>query len=130
MPTIAAFHHATLTVTDLDRSVAWYEMVLGFSVLRRKLNGDVAKAMLLSDAGLLLVLATHGSLAVPGEFSERRFGLDHLAFAVANRAELDEWIERLEAHGVRHDGIVAGSTGELVAFRDPDNIALELYSLH
>ena len=67
--------------------------------------------MLYSEAGLLLVLASHGRLSFPGAFSERRVGLDHLAFAVADRTELEAWVARLEAHGVGHDGIVNGSTG-------------------
>ena len=70
----------------------------------------------------------HGETAVPGPFDERRSGLDHLSFAVADRAALEAWVVRLDAHGVVHSDIVSGATGDLVPFRDPDNIALEFYT--
>jgi glyoxylase I family protein len=66
---------------------------------------------------------------VPGPFNERRTGLDHLSFAVPDRAALEAWVARLDEHNVVHSDIVSGSTGDLVPFRDPDNIALELYTL-
>jgi len=62
-------------------------------------------------------------------FSEHRIGLDHLAFAVEDRAELDSLVERPQAAGVDTKGVetdvVLGK--EYVAFRDPDNVQLEAY---
>ena len=61
-------------------------------------------------------------------FNERRVGLDHLAFACANRSELAEWEARLNELGIRNGGIVDASYGSGVSFRDPDNIALEFFA--
>jgi catechol 2,3-dioxygenase-like lactoylglutathione lyase family enzyme len=64
-------------------------------------------------------------------FSEYRIGLDHLAFAIGDRADLDSLVERLEAAGVETQGVetdvVLGK--EYVAFRDPDNVQCEAYLL-
>ncbi len=127
MTEITGIHHVTLSVSDLDRSVEWYVRVLGFVELRRLTHHGLEKAMLTRD-GVVVTFIEHGGLAIPGPFDERRTGLDHLSFAVPDRASLEAWVARLDEHGVVHSDIVTGSTGELVPFRDPDNIALELYT--
>ncbi len=125
---ITGIHHVTLSVSDLDRTVEWYERVLGFQELRRLNHGGLDKAML-RNGSVVVTFVCHGGMAVPGVFDERRTGLDHLSFAVADRAALDAWVARLDEHDVEHSDIVSGSTGDLVPFRDPDNIALEFYTL-
>lgn len=126
-PVVSGIHHVTLSVSDLDRSVAWYRDVLGFQEVRRVHQGGLDKAMLTSH-GIVLTFVFHGDAAVPGAFSERRCGLDHLSFAVPDRRTLDAWVERLDEARVVRGEVKSGMTGDLVAFRDPDNIALELYT--
>jgi catechol 2,3-dioxygenase-like lactoylglutathione lyase family enzyme len=59
---------------------------------------------------------------------EFRSGLDHVAFGVADRAELDAWAARLDELGVAHGEIKDAHYGSGLSFRDPDNIALELFA--
>ena len=72
----------------------------------------------------------HGfpDLASKDQFDERRPGLDHVSFGCASRAELAEWAARLDALGVAHGEIVDAGYGSGLSFRDPDNIALELFA--
>ena len=56
-----------------------------------------------------------------------RTGLDHIAFAVS-RAELDDWLVRLDELGVAHSEIKHARYGSGISFRDPDNIALEFFA--
>ena len=70
---------------------------------------------------------TQTATAETGTFDETRVGLDHLAFEVANREELERWVSHLEAHGVSNSGIIDGGFGPTVVFRDPDNIQLEFF---
>ena len=128
VPAISGIHHVTLTVTDSASAAAWYRDVLGFEILRQFEAEGLAKAMLNRD-GVTIVLVDHADKAEPGPFSERRNGLDHLSLAVADRAALEEWAKHLAASGVVHSPLKEGSTGSLLAFRDPDNIALEFYTL-
>ena len=62
-------------------------------------------------------------------FSERRIGVDHLAFGVDDPAVLEEVVSALEAASVPTAGIeidpVLGKS--YVAFRDPDNVQWEFY---
>ena len=56
-------------------------------------------------------------------------GLDHMAWGVASRQELERWAQWLDALQVEHSGItdVTGQRSySVIVFRDPDNIQLEL----
>lgn len=61
-------------------------------------------------------------------FDENRVGLDHVSFAVASRADLDTAATALEARGTPRAGIKDIVAGYILEFRDPDGIALELFS--
>jgi catechol-2,3-dioxygenase len=54
-------------------------------------------------------------------------GLDHLAFQVSDRDELQKWATHLDAMGVPNSGIIDIGYGPTVVFRDPDNMQLEFY---
>ncbi|QPZ38018.1 VOC family protein [Paramicrobacterium chengjingii] len=126
-PAISSIHHVTLSVSDLDTSIAWYCDVLGFEVITRVEHNGLDKAIL-HIGSILVTFVAHGDLAEPGAFSERRIGLDHLSFGVDAEA-IDAWADQLEAHGVTWSPIVDGLSGRVLSFRDPDNIALEFYTI-
>lgn len=128
VPEISGIHHVTLSVSDLERSIAWYSDVLGAAVARRWAADGIDKA-LVKVGPVTITLVNHGDYAVRGQFSERRCGLDHLSFAVADRVTLDAWLARLDELGVTRGEISRGGTGDVLSFRDPDNIALEFYTL-
>jgi len=63
-------------------------------------------------------------------FDETRIGLDHLAFGVTDRADLDAWVTRLEASRAEYSRITTANSipgAAVVVFRDPDNIQLEIF---
>ncbi|MGH8974313.1 MAG: VOC family protein, partial [Acidimicrobiia bacterium] len=78
--------------------------------------------------GTLFGIHTHPNPESGEPFSELRPGLDHVAFGVANRAELEQWQSRLDELGITHGGIVDAPYGSGLSFRDPDNIALEIFA--
>ncbi len=55
-------------------------------------------------------------------------GLDHVAFACANRGELEQWETKLNELGIENGGVVDAPYGSGLSFRDPDNIALEFFA--
>jgi glyoxylase I family protein len=119
-----------LTVSDADRSAAWYYNLLGMEESGRYVqpNGHVALVHLAEPrCGLELCLVNHG--ADPGSFDEFRAGLDHLEFLVAQRGDLDIWASRLDELGVSHSGVSEPSypANAMLTFRDPDNIQLESF---
>ncbi len=130
---IKGIHHLGLTVLDVEASARWYERVLGF---RRDgsyaaPDGARRKIFLRHDGfGVRLGLTQHRDTRAE-TFDETRVGLDHLAFAVGHRRELDTWAARLLAAGVAHSPVAPANSipgAFVLVFRDPDNIQLELFA--
>jgi len=130
---IRGIHHLGLTVRDVEVSAAWYVANLGFRRVGEFESPDGARRkVFLRHDGLQtrLGLTQHrGGGREP--FDEMRVGLDHLAFVVADRAELDAWSERLAAGAVVHSPVTPANSipgAAVLVFRDPDNIQLELFA--
>jgi glyoxylase I family protein len=130
VPTIAGYSHLSFTVTDLERSSAWYREVLGFG-LDSQVEGDGFQRHRLRhpDAGITLTLTQHDT-GSGDRFDERRTGLDHVAFAVPTAEDLHEFGERFSARGIEHSDVkpTAGGAGGIITLRDPDNIQLEVFA--
>jgi catechol 2,3-dioxygenase-like lactoylglutathione lyase family enzyme len=126
---ITGLGHVALNVKDVARSVQWYGEVLGFTPVFPFNTEDFERTILLHASGAVVALTRHHHLDAEADFSERRTGLDHLALNVRDVAALEAWASRLDSLGVPHSGVqVTPVTGSaLLAFRDPDGIALELY---
>jgi glyoxylase I family protein len=121
--------HVALTVRDLSVSVPWYEALLEAKpVLDEDTDPDLHHTVYLLGGTTLLGLHQHARPAPEERFSEFRVGLDHVAFGVADRAELEKWARRLDELGVAHGEIKDASYGSGVSFRDPDGIALEFFA--
>jgi len=122
-----AVTHVAVTVSDLDRSVEWYERLFGAKPVLDEDTGPF-RHVVWAVGGTLVGLHQFPDLASTDSFNERRPGLDHIAFGCGNRAELETWASRLDELGIRHGEIVDAGYGSGVSFRDPDNIALEFFA--
>jgi catechol 2,3-dioxygenase-like lactoylglutathione lyase family enzyme len=91
-PSITGVSHVDLSVTDLAASDAWYRDLLDMVPLfggRNDDRGYDVRYLIEPTSGLVIGLEQHD--ANPGTpFDERRVGLDHLSFNVADRATLDD----------------------------------------
>ena len=125
--TIPAINHVAVTVTDLDVSEAWYTKVLGTAPVIDEDTGPF-RHIVYALGNTLLGLHGFPDLVSTEPFNERRPGLDHVSFGCASRRELEEWAERLDQLGVAHGEILDAPYGSGLSFRDPDNIALELFA--
>lgn len=127
MPTIAGGHHAAFTVRDADRSAQWYEDLLGMQVVLRGDDEAVHFRVLAHpDSGWVVGVRQYPGHE-EGAFDEFRIGLDHFAFAVSSRAELEDWEQRLRESGVNFTPAAETPIGSVIVFRDPDNIQLEFW---
>jgi glyoxylase I family protein len=125
--TMPAITHVAVTVTDLPASEAWYTKVLGVGPVLDEDTGPF-RHVVYQVGSTLLGLHGFPDLVSTEPFNERRPGLDHIAFGVPSRDELVEWAARLDELGVANGGVVDASYGSGLSFRDPDNIALELFA--
>ena len=116
------------TVPDPEVSAAWYQNVLGFTLRADHRRGKVGVIVLEHPSGLVLGFWKHTPEATSDRFDEFRTGLDHVAFEVSTRDDLDDWVAHFRALGVEHSQPVdIGPYGLVLTFRDPDNIQLEMY---
>jgi len=124
--------HVRLTVTDIERSRQFYESVFGWPVLleipensdeaTRERLGFLYGGVIYDLGGTLVGLRPVAS----DRFHEDRCGLDHIAFRLASKAELDAAAAHLDEVGVGHEPVKDIGPSYILEFRDPDNIALEL----
>jgi len=124
--------HVRLTVTDIERSRQFYESVFGWPVLFEVPdNANEATRNQLSFLHGGVVYDLGGTLlglrpVASDRFHEDRAGLDHIAFRLGSKAELDSAAAHLDEVGVEHEPIKDIGPSYILQFRDPDNIALEL----
>jgi glyoxylase I family protein len=87
-------------------AATWWHDVLGFTLVHQLRTDTHEAKALIHPSGISATVMTHEGTAESGTFDERRVGLDHLAFRVSDRAELQQWVTHLDAHGVPHSGII------------------------
>ena len=111
--------HLNITVADIDRSIAWYEKVLG---MRTERMGEARAALLFGNQKIHLDLAG----ATPGSGDKRMPA--HICFITDTPAA--EIAAHVEGCGVpiRMQGPRAGATGTIqsVYIDDPDNHSVEI----
>jgi catechol 2,3-dioxygenase-like lactoylglutathione lyase family enzyme len=109
------------------RQQEFYTNLLGFQVAMA-----LGPRLILSNGSVLLVLTppSDPQQAISNDaFNENRIGLDHVSFSVGSHDELEQAVRLLDERGVPHGEIkdLGPDLGIYVlAFRDPDNIQLEL----
>ena len=138
---VGPVHHLRMTVTDVERSMAFYTDVLGFEVAvggppppgddsNDEIVDSLQGGVILVHQGVFFGLrpADADRTAAGDCFDPLRVGLDHLSFGVPARADLDRAIELLDERGVVHGPIreLKALGLSFLAFFDPDGIALEL----
>ena len=117
-----------VAVSDLDRSLAFYESALQARRIERfdhvREDGTTYAYILdVPGLGTLLELRLDPARARAGA----RF--DPITLAVDDRAALEGWAEHLDAHGIRHSGVLVALQAWLLVVEDPDETRLRLYTL-
>ena len=115
--------HVHLKVADLERSIAFYNGVLGFDVTQR-----MPGAAFLSAGGYhhhigLNTWESSGGAAPDSGTT----GLYHLAIRYPTRAALGDALRRLAENRVTLDGASDHGVSEALYLRDPDGNGVELY---
>jgi catechol 2,3-dioxygenase-like lactoylglutathione lyase family enzyme len=137
---VAGIHHLTLRSQDPDAARRFYENVVGLEFREIPVSSETTAiwrgapargVLLVTQAGntSVIIAPPLEGTAADDRFSEYRIGLDHLAFAVEDRAELDSLVERLRSAGVETEGVERDPLlgKPYVAFRDPDNVQCEAF---
>ena len=107
-----------LTVTDLDRSVAFYQDAIGLRVHRRE---DPVAAMGAGGEDLVVLVEEQAARR-----AGRHAGLYHVALLMPDRRELARALQRLAATRTPIEGASDHGISEAVYLPDPDGNGLEL----
>jgi catechol 2,3-dioxygenase len=116
--------HVHLKVADLERALAFYCGVLGFTIMQRR----GTRAAFISAGGYHHHIGLNtweslgGSPPPPGTT-----GLFHLAILYPTRATLADALRRVTAAGIPLDGASDHGVSEALYLRDPDDNGVELY---
>ncbi|NOL40549.1 VOC family protein [Kribbella sandramycini] len=123
--TARGLHHVAVLCADVERTIRFYQGVLGFPLTEIVGNRDYAgSSHFFFDIGNgnLLAFFDFPGLEL-GPYAEVLGGLHHLAISV----EPERWVElkgRLDAAGVEY----LEESGTSIYFRDPDGARVELIS--
>lgn len=123
LPAATHIGKVSLQVADLDRSLAFYERVLGLHVLDRSGSRAVLGA-LDSETPIVELVERKGARPVP-----RRglLGLYHFAILLPDRPSLARFVRHLGDIGV-HAGMSDHFVSEAIYLQDPDNLGIEVYA--
>lgn len=116
--------HVHLTVSDLDRSLAFYRDVLGFDVTAR--YGPDAVFLAAGGYHHHIGLNTWAGRGAPPP-APGTTGLYHFAILFPDRPALAAAVRRVVEHGTALEGASDHGVSEAIYLRDPDGNGIELY---
>ena len=108
-----------LSVSDLERTVDYWQGVVGLRLLGR----DNGRASLGADTELVRFVEE------PGARSARGFaGLYHVALLLPTRRDLARWLAHAGQDRVALEGLSDHAVSEAIYLRDPDEHGIEIYA--
>lgn len=123
LPDATRLGRVRLQVADLDRSLAFYEKILGFRTIRRSAD-SVSLGPHGEDREIVHLHQLSTAKPVP-----RRglLGLYHFAILLPDRASLGRFVAHLSEVGA-HAGMSDHFVSEAVYLTDPDGLGIEIYA--
>lgn len=123
LPGGIALGPVTLQIADLDRSLAYYDRVLGLQAAERSPSHAVLSAH--GDTRPLVELRERpGATPVP---RRGRLGLYHYALLLPDRAALGRFVAHLQSLG-EYFGMADHLVSEALYLTDPDGLGIEVYA--
>lgn len=125
--------YVTLNVSDIQRSLDFYQSILGF----RKVRESSTDRILLSSNGIsssssppYLLELLQVDQAESNSVTSKRAGLYHFAILLPERKNLADMLLYLseKQDEVHFDGLADHLVSESIYIRDPDFIGIEIYS--
>lgn len=123
LPQATRLGRVSIQVADLDRSLAFYEGVLGL----RSVEREASRAVLAAHGDDMPLVELHALADARPAPARGRLGLYHFAILLPDRASLGRFVKHLGDIDAR-----AGAADHLVSealyLQDPDNLGIEVYA--
>lgn len=118
----AKIGQVSLKVSDINKSLQFYESFLGFKTVER--NSDGALLSVGEKTSCLVALSKAKSSTI-----QRQAGLYHFAILLPQRKDLGNFLSHLLNHQdeIKIDGFSDHFVSEAIYIRDPDHIGIEIY---
>jgi catechol 2,3-dioxygenase len=123
LPPATNLGRVRLQIADLERSVAYYERVIGLRVVERR--GGVA--VLGADGDKRPLVELHEKRGVHPVPRRGRLGLYHFAILLPDRPSLGRFLAHLEQIGA-YAGMSDHFVSEAIYLTDPDGLGIEVYA--
>ena len=142
MPAVSAIHHAAFTVSNMERSIAFYRDILGMEVLWDSVQAGVQYKGPVSDritgcpgteqhivylgigGGFIELVEYTPTGKLPENHKASDVGASHVCFKTE---DIHALYEKLLANNVKtHCSPQKGISNQIMYFRDPDGIILEV----
>jgi catechol 2,3-dioxygenase len=119
LPALTALGEVHLTVSELERSLAYYQASIGLELIEQ---GAGRARLGVSGRGLLALVEHAGARPAAGHT-----GLYHFALLVSRRAELARWLAHAARDRVSLVGLSDHFVSEALYLSDPDGHGIEIY---
>src|SRR6476661_2144162 len=123
LPEATRVGRVRLQVADLQRSIDYYERVLGLQTMERA-DGAATLAAQGDDRPLVELREKRGIAAAPRRGA---YGLYHFAILLPSRADLGRFISHIACLGIRL-GAADHWVSEAIYLTDPDGLGIEVYA--
>lgn len=123
LPDALLLGQVSLQVSDIDRSLAYYQEVLGLRVLNR-IGAVATLGAPGSDQPLVELTEVAGTVPIG---RRARLGLYHYAILLPTRAALGSFVQHLAGIGAEV-GAADHLVSEALYLRDPDGLGIEVYA--
>lgn len=132
--------HIGIHVRSIEEEVEFLS-VLGAQVTSIGTLGSRGRIAFVSLDGVYhhnFALFEDGEPLPSGNSQKENMGLDHIAMETDSRKSVDEWVEKLTAHGIEvsgpqiqgpeDGGLDEGSRSYSVMFQDPNGVSFEIFA--
>ena len=119
------FLHTMIRVADINKSLKFYQDLLGLKVSRTKELKDATLYFLTDEKGCCEIELTYNHTLPDGGYSHGNY-FGHLAFETH---DMDKFTEKLKNYGWEYDRApfqITENSSKIAFIKDPDGINIEL----
>ncbi|MDC3414356.1 ring-cleaving dioxygenase [Terrihalobacillus insolitus] len=128
---LKGIHHVSAITANAKNNYAFYTKILGMRLVKKTVNQDdtsVYHLFYADEKGNPGTDLTFFEIPRAGHTYEGNNSISFTSLRVPNDAALRYWVQRLEDHNVKHDGIQDQNGRAVLPFQDPEGQRLLLVS--